>query len=161
MVLVDDAVLHHERDVAYGRDVARRVAVDRHEVGEEAGLHGADPVGDVEELRVARRRRADDRERRHAVVDEQLHLAGVVANKVFPLDLARGDATVPSNGFSRDTQDEARKAVRTLQTLAARDARCLSELKSRSKAQVAHVPLMTHDVHDLPGLGELSTHILS
>jgi anion-transporting ArsA/GET3 family ATPase len=94
------------------------------------------------------------------LVDENLNLAGVVANKVFPLDLANANIDVPSDGFSERVRDEARAAVRTLQTLAARDARSLAELRKRSKAEIAHVPLMTHDVHDLDGLSQLAASVL-
>jgi anion-transporting ArsA/GET3 family ATPase len=87
------------------------------------------------------------------LVDERLHLAGVVANKVFPLELA--NATEPEGA-----SDEALHAVRTLRALAARDARCLEELRHRSNAEVAHVPLMTRDVHDLDGLAELAGYVL-
>jgi len=94
------------------------------------------------------------------LVDEDLHLAGVVANKVVPLDLATAAVDVPSNGFSEQARDEALRALRTLSTLAARDTRSLGELRKRSKVEIAHVPLMTRDVHDLEGLAELSGYVL-
>ncbi len=94
------------------------------------------------------------------LTDENLHLAGVVANKVIPLELANvPDVRLPSNGFTPEALDEAQRALRTLQTLAARDAHSLADLEKRSKAFVAHVPLMTRDVHDLDGLAELAGYV--
>ena len=43
-VLVDDAALHDEDDAADGRDVFEGVAVERDDVGLEAGRDGAEAV---------------------------------------------------------------------------------------------------------------------
>src|SRR4029078_10983390 len=52
----DLPALDDQAHVADGREVAGRIAPDRHEVGEQARLDGA-PVGQVEDPRVAGRRR--------------------------------------------------------------------------------------------------------
>jgi hypothetical protein len=44
--------------------------------------------------------------------------------------------------------------------LARRDGRNLEELKRRSRTPVAHVPLLTHDIHDVEGLRELGRYLL-
>jgi len=96
------------------------------------------------------------------LVDEHLHLSGVVANKVVPLSLANvpADIDVPSDGLDPNAIEEAKHALRTLSILASRDARNLDELRHRSKTEIAQVPLMTHDVHDLDGLRELAAYVL-
>lgn len=95
------------------------------------------------------------------LVDEHLHLSGVVANKVFPLSLANaGEPQLAANGFSPDAVEDAKHALKTLSTLATRDERSLEDLRRRSKAEIAHVPLMTRDVHDLDGLAELAAYVL-
>jgi anion-transporting ArsA/GET3 family ATPase len=108
------------------------------------------------------------------LVDERLHLSGVVANKVSPLEFADADPqgveTVDVGAVSQaaglDTQrtktvlDDAGRALELWSTLARRDGRHLEELKRRSKAPVAHVPLLTHDIHDVDGLRELGRYLL-
>jgi anion-transporting ArsA/GET3 family ATPase len=108
------------------------------------------------------------------LVDERLHLSGVVANKVVPLELATGDpetvraldvGTV-AQAAGLDTQrtttvlEDAAASLELWATLARRDARHLEELKRRAKAPVAHVPLLTHDIHDVDGLRELGRYLL-
>ncbi len=95
------------------------------------------------------------------LVDESLQLAGIVANKVVPLELGQ-DTTAPDepDGVDGKAFEEAKEAFRTLSVLARRDARCLEELRHRARAPVAHVPLMTHDIHDVDGLRELAAYVL-
>ncbi len=108
------------------------------------------------------------------LVDERLGLTGVVANKVVPLELADADpaavdrvdvsAVAQAAGIDADRVGvalaDSRIAAATFSTLARRDAHSLEDLNRRSRAPVAHVPLMTHDVHDLDGLAELARHLL-
>jgi anion-transporting ArsA/GET3 family ATPase len=93
------------------------------------------------------------------LVDERLPLAAIVANKVVPLKFA--DAPKPA---ARGGDESARYAARWLDTfsiLAKRDKRHLAELEARSSTPVVHVPLLTHDVHDLETLAELGRHLLT
>jgi anion-transporting ArsA/GET3 family ATPase len=106
--------------------------------------------------------------------DEQLPLAGVVANKVVPLQLGNADVSTVDRldagrlaeatglGAERTSGalDDLRSAIATFGTLARRDERSLAELNKRAHAAVAHVPLLTHDVHDLDGLDELGRYVL-
>jgi anion-transporting ArsA/GET3 family ATPase len=108
------------------------------------------------------------------LTDEQLPLSGVVANKVTPLEFADADpaavewvdiaqvartaALEPQR--ARDALDEARNALETFAVLARRDRRNLEALRDRSRAPVAHVPLLTHDIHDVDGLRELGRYLL-
>jgi anion-transporting ArsA/GET3 family ATPase len=108
------------------------------------------------------------------LVDESLPLAGVVANKVVPLELAqadvdavdRADVTAIAQAAALDDKRvesvlaDAGRALRTWATLARRDVRNLDELRRRARTPVVHVPLLTHDVHDLDGLRELATYLL-
>lgn len=108
------------------------------------------------------------------LTDEGLPLAGVVANKVVPLELGRIDLAAidgldatklsQTTGLQTDRVDTAlsdmRRAAQTFGTLARRDERSLDELHNRSRAPIAHVPLLTHDVHDLEGLEELAGYVL-
>jgi anion-transporting ArsA/GET3 family ATPase len=108
------------------------------------------------------------------LVDESLSLSGVVANKVVPLEFAKFDPAVVDGvdaakiaqaaGIETDriavALADSREALATFSTLARRDAHSLEDLKKRSRAPVAHVPLLTHDVHDLDGLAELAGFIL-
>ena len=108
------------------------------------------------------------------LVDEDLGLAGVVANKVVPFEFARLDpaavdrvdasSVAQATGLEADRVDvalaDSRGALATFSTLARRDERSLDDLHRRSRAPVAHVPLLTHDVHDLEGLAELARHLL-
>jgi anion-transporting ArsA/GET3 family ATPase len=96
------------------------------------------------------------------LTDEGLHLAGIVANKVVPLELGQNGDTTPGapDGVDQQAFEEAKQALRTLRVLARRDARCLDELQRRAHAPVADVPLMTQDVHDLDGLRDLADHVL-
>jgi anion-transporting ArsA/GET3 family ATPase len=108
------------------------------------------------------------------LVDEDLGLTGVVANKVVPLEFAKADPTAVDRvdaasvakaaGIDADRVGvalaDAREAVATFSTLARRDSRSLEDLHRRSRVPVAHVPLLTHDVHDLDGLAELARHLL-
>jgi anion-transporting ArsA/GET3 family ATPase len=106
--------------------------------------------------------------------DERLHLAGVVANKVVPLGFANADPgavrTVDVGAVSQaaglDTHrttnalHEAGTALELWTMLARRDERHLDALHRRAKAGVAHVPLLTHDIHDVDGLRELGRYLL-
>jgi anion-transporting ArsA/GET3 family ATPase len=93
------------------------------------------------------------------LVDERLRLEGIVANKVVPLKFA--DA--PKGGPLPDDPSAAYAAtwLETFRILADRDRRNLAELEHRSSSPVAHVPLLTHDIHDLEGLEELGRHLLA
>ena len=106
--------------------------------------------------------------------DERLHLSGVVANKVVPLDFADADPAAVrtldvgtiAQAAGLDTHaattvlEDAGAALALWATLARRDARHLDELQRRAKAPVAHVPLLTHDIHDTDGLRELGRYLL-
>ncbi len=108
------------------------------------------------------------------LVDEDLGLTGVVANKVVPLEFAKADpaavdrldvsSVAQAAGIDADrvrvALADSREAAATFSTLARRDAYSLDDLHRRSSAPVAHVPLLTHDVHDLDGLAELARHLL-
>ncbi len=108
------------------------------------------------------------------LTDESLPLAGVVANKVVPLELGRVDVgtidrvdatkVAQTVGLDADQAREVlmdlRNAAETFGTLARRDERSLDELHRRSRAPIAPVPLLTHDVHDLEGLEELAGYVL-
>ncbi len=105
--------------------------------------------------------------------DERLRLSGVVANKVVPLGFAKADpaavravdvgTVAQAAGLdiqaARTVLEDAVGALELWATLARRDARHLDELKRRSKAPVAHVPLLTHDIHDVDGLRELGRYL--
>jgi anion-transporting ArsA/GET3 family ATPase len=109
------------------------------------------------------------------LIDERLHLAGAVANKVVPLELAdaapaaaaraNAAALAASSGLDesrvRTALEDAAMALETFGTLARRDRRNLRELRHRAKVDVAAVPLLTHDVHDLDGLRELGKLLLA
>jgi anion-transporting ArsA/GET3 family ATPase len=108
------------------------------------------------------------------LVDERLHLSGVVANKVAPLRFAGADPAAAravdvgtvAQAAGLDIQrttialEDAADALDLWTTLARRDERHLEELKRRAKAPVAHVPLLTHDIHDVDGLRELGRYLL-
>lgn len=108
------------------------------------------------------------------LTDQELPLSAVVANKVVPLELGRTDPTAldrvdvekiaEASGLDTERTRRAladlRSATATFGTLARRDERSLSELHRRSQAPIAHVPLMTHDIHDLDGLKELAGYVL-
>jgi anion-transporting ArsA/GET3 family ATPase len=108
------------------------------------------------------------------LVDERLHLSGVVANKVAPLNFANADPAAVktvdvgtvAQAAGLDTQrtttvlEDAAAALALWATLAHRDAKHLEELKRRAKTAVAHVPLLTHDIHDVDGLRELGRYLL-
>lgn len=106
---------------------------------------------------------------------ERMPLAGVVANKVVPLEFAGADpaavdavdvgrlaeAASIEPDRARGALADARGCLETFATLAGRDARHLEELHRRASAPVAHVPLLTHDVHDVDGLRELARHLIA
>jgi anion-transporting ArsA/GET3 family ATPase len=110
------------------------------------------------------------------LVDENMPLAGVVANKVVPLRFADRDealraledpdarAAAEVAGVDREeartTLAEARRALVTLGDIAERDRRKLDELRRRARTAIAPVPLFTKDVHDLASLRELADHAL-
>jgi anion-transporting ArsA/GET3 family ATPase len=108
------------------------------------------------------------------LVDERLPLAGAVANKVVPLELADAnpaaardaDPEAIATAASLEPQRaqvallDAADALETFGTLARRDRRNLKELEARARAPVTSVPLLTHDVHDLEGLRELGRYLL-
>src|ERR1044071_2252509 len=80
VVLVDAAALPHEDDAADGRDVSERVAVERDDVGLEAGRYGADAVAEAQRLRPERVGRDERRHRLDAAVPHALdELLGVAA----------------------------------------------------------------------------------
>ncbi len=86
------------------------------------------------------------------LIDENLPLAGLVANKVVPLEFADLDPDA-ATGY-------AHQALDVLVPIARRDKRRLAELQSRSGVVVEHVPLFTHDVHDVDGLRELASYFV-
>jgi anion-transporting ArsA/GET3 family ATPase len=92
------------------------------------------------------------------LLDEQLPLAGIVANKVVPQVFA--DAS-PADAAPLDPalRDYAHRAIATLAPLSRRDEHRLTDLHHRARVEVAHVPLFTHDVHDLEGLAELGGYV--
>ncbi len=96
---------------------------------------------------------------------ERLTLAGVVANKVVPLHLADVQPDVideiATPSVDRVAVDYAKQALETFSVLARRDRRSLAELERRSGVGVTHVPLLTHDVHDIEGLRELARHLFA
>ena len=108
------------------------------------------------------------------LVDGKLGLTGVVANKVVPQELSQADpasldrldaeSLAQTAGIDADRVGvalaDAAGAAATFSTLARRDAKRLDELHRRSRAPVAHVPLLTHEIHDLEGLAELARHLL-
>jgi anion-transporting ArsA/GET3 family ATPase len=108
------------------------------------------------------------------LVDQDLGLTGVVANKVVPLEFAKADpaavdrvdasTVAQAAGIDADRVGVAladcRSAIATFSTLARRDEHSLEDLHRRSRVPVAHVPLLTHDIHDLEGLAELARHLL-
>ena len=108
------------------------------------------------------------------LVDEQLGLIGVVANKVVPLEFANAQASAVdgvdvgavAEAASVDADrakgaiSYAKSSLETFSLLARRDAKALDELRRRSHAVVAHVPLLTHDIHDADGLQELAGYVL-
>jgi anion-transporting ArsA/GET3 family ATPase len=106
------------------------------------------------------------------LTDERLPLAGVVANKVVPPKFADApgagahDVATIAGAVSIDPDrvrvalEDAQRALTTLAPLARRDVRCLAELERRSRTPVVHVPLLTHDVHDLDGLRELGAYLV-
>jgi anion-transporting ArsA/GET3 family ATPase len=92
------------------------------------------------------------------LLDEQLPLAGIVANKVVPpafADAGPGDAAA----LDKPLRDYARTAITTLAPLARRDEHRLEDLRHHARVEVAHVPLFTHDIHDLEGLAELAGYV--
>jgi anion-transporting ArsA/GET3 family ATPase len=104
------------------------------------------------------------------LVDENLRLAGVVANKVVPLAFAEvnvptldRDAIASRAGLDPDRAAGAiayaTDALSTWSVLAKRDAEHLSELKRRASAVVVDVPLLTHDIHDVETLEELAGYL--
>jgi anion-transporting ArsA/GET3 family ATPase len=93
------------------------------------------------------------------LVDERLSLEAIVANKVVPLRFADAPASTVDGGD--ETARYAARWLDTFSTLARRDKRHLTELEHRSATPVAHVPLLTHDIHDLDGLAELGRHLLA
>lgn len=108
------------------------------------------------------------------LVDERLSLAAVVANKVVPVKFAHADpsavdgvdiaalarAAGVDEGQAMVVLEDARTALETFSTLAQRDETNLEQLKRRSRAPVADVPLLRHDVHDVEGLLELGRYLL-
>lgn len=106
------------------------------------------------------------------LVDENLPLAGLVANRVIPdrfvpdgrVPLDRAEEVAERGGLNADrakeAMDEAAHALETLSILAKRDADRREEFGRRSSAPIATVPLFTHDVHDLDGLEKLASYVL-
>jgi anion-transporting ArsA/GET3 family ATPase len=84
------------------------------------------------------------------LIDENLPLSGLIANKVVP----------PEFADLRDGEGYTRKAIEVLAPIARRDKRRLGELQDRSGVVVEHVPLFTHDVHDVDGLRELASYFV-
>lgn len=113
------------------------------------------------------------------LVDERLHLAGVVANRVTPQRFTSADvapalealenpdieaiaeAAKLSEADASKALAESRDALRTLSALGQRDADRLSELSKRSRADVTAVEVMTSDIHDLKTLGVLAQRLTS
>lgn len=106
------------------------------------------------------------------LVDENLPLAGLVANRVIPQRFV-ADGKVPVDraaevaqragidaGRATEALAEAAAALETLSILAKRDAARREEFARRSNAPIATVPLFTHDVHDLEGLRKLASYVL-
>lgn len=105
------------------------------------------------------------------LTDEGLPLAGVVANRVVPpalgdpVQAADPEALAASSGLDRETIEAAladgQKALEVLGPLARRDTHRLTDLRRRSKAEVAHVPWLVRDVHDIAGLEEVGSYLSS
>jgi anion-transporting ArsA/GET3 family ATPase len=85
------------------------------------------------------------------LMDERLPFAGLVANKVVPLEFA----DLEPDGTTGYTH----QALEVLVPIARRDRQRLGELQKRSGVPVEHVPLFTQDVHDLDGLRELARYV--
>jgi anion-transporting ArsA/GET3 family ATPase len=106
------------------------------------------------------------------LVDENIPLAGLVANRVIPPRFA-ADGQVPVDrapevaersglppGRAKEALEEAAVALDTLSVLATRDSERGEELGHRSTAPIATVPLFTEDVHDLKGFRKLASYVL-
>ena len=95
-VLVDHAVLHHQRHVPERPNVARGVAGDGDEIGFQPGCDAADLIGHVQDRRVDRCGRAERGDRCHAPGYQELELACVVAVGEYAgvTAVADGDARI-------------------------------------------------------------------
>jgi anion-transporting ArsA/GET3 family ATPase len=102
---------------------------------------------------------------------EKLNLAGVVANKVVPLEFAGAKAaSTDTNAMASATGlaperieralSDAAGSLETMSILAERDRDNLEALSGRAQAAVSAVPLLTHDIHDLEGLRRLGGYLL-
>lgn len=90
------------------------------------------------------------------LVDENLHLSGIVANKVVPAGIATASDVSMLDPALRSY---AELAVNTMAPLARRDANRLQTLRAGTRVEVAAIPLFTHDVHDVQGLAELGRYV--
>ncbi|HVE91194.1 MAG TPA: ArsA-related P-loop ATPase [Actinomycetota bacterium] len=108
------------------------------------------------------------------LVDERLHLAGVVANRVIPSRFLEPDveaalqtagsadpgAVAGAAGVSipeaTGALAEAAAALETLSSLARTQAQRLEQLVRRAGTPAVSVPLRTADVHDLQSLSEVA-----
>ena len=86
------------------------------------------------------------------LVAEKLPFAGLIANRVVPPEFADLDVD-GATGY-------ARQALDVLTPLSRRDKRRLADLRNRSGVPVEHIPLLTHDVHDVEGLTELAGYFM-
>jgi anion-transporting ArsA/GET3 family ATPase len=86
------------------------------------------------------------------LLDEDLPFAGLIANKVVPLEFADLDPDAAA-GY-------AHQALEVLVPTARRDKRRLHDLKGRAGVPLEHIPLLTHDVHDLDGLREIAGYVV-
>ena len=86
------------------------------------------------------------------LIEEGLPFSGLVANKVMPLEFADLDPEA-ATGYTH-------QALEVLTPIARRDGRQLAELRKRAGVAVEHVPLLTHDVHDVEGLVELAGYFM-
>src|SRR5262245_18355387 len=74
-----DTALHHIPDFSKRGDIFRRSAVDGDEIRQQSLLHLPEARVDVQHASGDGRRALQRRFRRHAIVDHQLYLAGIVA----------------------------------------------------------------------------------
>jgi len=93
------------------------------------------------------------------LIDEDLPLAGVVANKVVPLELADAYPSL-ADALDPAAAAYARHAIEVLGPMARRDKHRLDELHRRARVPVQDVPLFTRDVHDLDGLRLLAGYVV-
>lgn len=90
------------------------------------------------------------------LIDEHLPFAGLVANKVMPVEFA---AQADASSVDAAIRPYTEQALDVLRPIARRDQKKLEELHNRTRVEVAAVPLFTQDVHDLEGLQVLARYV--